>query len=155
MLCFLTWCKNETEKAADYNDAIISFVEDCTDSEEDLFNLLSENANASTLSASLDIALSACKKSQNALEQMDDFNGDSTFKDLIKNLIDTEISYLKLIEQSLAFVDLDTLTSAQKEEYSRIYEEMNFIENQNRDLAEKITREQETFANQYGFILQS
>jgi len=75
-------------------------------------------------------------------------------RDSLNELIALEIDYLKLIEQSLVFVDLESLTPDQKNDYSILSENMTSIEADSRRLTQKVIEAQEKFSEKYDFKLQ-
>jgi len=153
-LCCLTWCKSEQEKAVDYQNELIDIFEKCTKSEEKMFQLLREDAEKSDIASSLDFALSECRSSKKSLEEIDGFGEETELRDALNDLIALEIDYLKLIEQSLVFVDLESLTPDQKNDYSILSENMTTIEQDSRILTQKVIEAQEKFSAKYDFKLQ-
>ncbi|MBQ7073641.1 hypothetical protein IJM86_00940 [bacterium] len=78
----------------EYNDQLIQIIEHCTSSEKTMYQAISDNSSISLVSASVDEAIKNCKESQSEANDLDDFDGETTFRDAIRDLLNLELHYL-------------------------------------------------------------
>ena len=148
------WCDNK-KSAVEYNDQLIQIIEHCTSSEKTMYQAISDNSSISLVSASVDEAIKNCKESQSEANDLDDFDGETTFRDAIRDLLNLELHYLWLIEESLVYYDIKTMTEDQKSAYQLLSSNIEEDETKSYSLIQQVTQEQENFAQKYDFSLEN
>ncbi len=146
---------NSKEDAVEYNDHLIDIIEHCTSAEKVMYQAIADNSNIGIVSSSVDDAITSCKQSLSDLEDLKAYDGDTEFRGAIKELLDLENHYLSLIEQSLVYYDMQTMTENQKDAYQTLSNSIEEDENKSYSLIQQVTQAQADFSQKYEFPLEN
>jgi len=120
----LSWCWWENN-LIEYNDTFVTLVKECTDSTQALFDTFEEEGSTlDSISEWVQSCIDICKNSQDKASKMSDYDKDSSLKDAVVDLLETETEYLKKFWSTERFRNIDDLTDEDKVEYDSIVKDL-------------------------------
>jgi len=140
-------------KVIDYNDKLVDLTDACFSAEGTVRDAL-DAENYGVANELLDAALTTCQTSKTKAEAMDAYKNDSSLKEAVVALLDTEIEYLKTFKDYVAYRSLDELTEEQEAAYNALDAELDAIDNRIVAASDNLVTVQEAFAATHGFDLE-
>lgn len=151
----LSWCggQNSLKK---YNDSIYTYIKDCTDSTQTLFETYEKSDGSTTVESIMqmleeDIAI--CQNSETKVKELGDYDGDTSLSEPSLKLLWLEISYLQKFGSTNHYRNLDTITEDDMLQYNGIVDELNELEDALNAQFLVLQQAQEGFAAKHELIL--
>ena len=142
-----------TDAVIAYHDNLIDIASECLMAEYDVRNVYSnEEASLDDLSSAIDSTIAKCSDSSNRIKKEWDWEGDSSLKDGLVNLMDKYIKYFNKFAEILPYLGLDDPT--ENEEFAAIENEIDLLGGEIDEAIENITSVQEEFARSHWFNLE-
>ena len=99
----LSWCG--TSNVVEYNDKFVAIVKECTDANQALYqNYNSELTTLDSIEQSVHDNIIICQWAQEKASKIWNYDGDSSLKDGVVNLLAMEVDYLKKFAESTQFL---------------------------------------------------
>ena len=139
----------------EYNDSFVAIVKECTEANQTLFQTF--KANTSTLDSiadSVQANIEICGNASAKASELWDYEKDSSLKDAVIDVLDTEVEYLQKFAATNRYRNIDNLTDEDKEAYDEIESDLNATQNVLNQKFTNLQDVQEAFAAKYGLILE-
>lgn len=150
----LSWCSGSLD-VVEYNDSFVALVKECTDANQALFqNFNAEWATIDSIEQTLQNNISICQNAQAKASSMWDYDKDSSLKDGVVNLLDTEVEYLKKFSKSSRYRNIDNITDEDKLAYDEIVGDLYKSESELNSRFISLQEIQEAFAAKHGLKLE-
>ena len=148
----ITW---ENDAVINYNDTLVDLASECIISEDNIWNTYdNENSTAEDVIKAIDNTISQCSNAWNKIDDLWDWEWDSSLKDWVLNIIEKEINYYSKFKELLPYLEKEELTEEEKAEYDAIYSEIETLDKELSEANENLMTIQEKFASDYGFELE-
>ena len=148
----ITW-KNDA--VINYNDTLVDLASECIISEDNIWNTYdNENSTAEDVIKAIDNTISQCSNAWNKIDDLWDWEWDSSLKDWVLDIIEKEINYYSKFKELLPYLEKEELTEEEKAEYDAIYSEIETLDKELSEANENLMTIQEKFASDYGFELE-
>ena len=146
------WSNNIIE----YNDSFVAIVKECTEVNQALFQTFESNTStldsiADGVQANIEICSNASKKAS----ELWDYEKDSSLKDAVIDLLDTEVEYLQKFAATNHYRNIDNLTDEDKEAYDAVTSDLNATQNVLNQKFTDLQDVQEAFAAKHGLKLEN
>ena len=169
----LTWCGNkqnsdiETNNQWDiiiedvtpqydaviyYNDSLLAIAYQCGMSEEDIqedYENWLEN-----IQVAVNNTIAECQNSINQINELWDWEGDSSLKEWIIKVLELNIEYFSKFNEILPYLVEGEVSEADAEKYNTLVDEIEAIEQEMDDSNTELMKIQEAFAAKHGYELQ-
>lgn len=151
----LAWCGSSDMDVIQYNDSFVDIVKTCTDSTQELFQkFTSDNSTIDTISDSVNSSIEVCNEAKKQSVQLWNFEKDSSLKDAVVNLMDTEVEYLNKFAETSVYWNIDNITEEDKSKYEWLVTELyNIQDNLNLQFV-ALQEAQELFAARHWLVLE-
>ena len=139
-----------------YNDTIYDLVKECTDSTQTLFEKYEKSDGSETVESIMQILeedVSICQKSETAIKELGDYDGDTSLIDAATKLLWLEISYLEKFWSTNRYWNIDTITEEDGLQYNGAVNELNELEDALNAQFLVLQQVQEGFAAKHGLNL--
>ena len=113
-----------------------------------------ENSTAEDVIKAIDNTISQCSNAWNKIDDLWDWEWDSSLKDWVLDIIEKEINYYSKFKELLPYLEKEELTEEEKAEYDAIYSEIETLDKELSEANENLMTIQEKFASDYGFELE-
>ena len=124
----LSWCG--TSNVVEYNDKFVAIVKECTDANQALYqNYNSELTTLDSIEQSVHDNIIICQWAQEKATKIWNYDGDSSLKDGVVNLLAMEVDYLKKFAATKPYRNIDSLTDENREAYKWIVNDLNESQN--------------------------
>lgn len=121
----LSWCWSSLD-VVEYNDNFVALVKECTDANQTLFqNFNAEWASIDSITQALQNNIVICQNTQAEASKVWDYDGDSSLKDWVVNLLALEVDYLQKFASTSRYRNIDNLTEEDKEAYNWVVSDLN------------------------------
>lgn len=148
----ITW---ENDAVINYNDTLVDLASECIISEDNIWNTYdNENSTAEDVIKAIDNTISQCSNAWNKIDDLWDWEWDSSLKDWVLDIIEKEINYYSKFKELLPYLEKEELTEEEKAEYDAIYSEIETLDKELSEANENLMSIQEKFASDYGFELE-
>jgi hypothetical protein len=148
----ITW---ENDAVINYNDTLVDLASECIISEDNIWNTYdNENSTAEDVIKAIDNTISQCSNAWNKIDDLWDWEWDSSLKDWVLDIIEKEINYYSKFKELLPYLEKEELTEEEKTEYDAIYSEIETLDKELSEANENLMTIQEKFASDYGFELE-
>lgn len=148
----ITW---ENDAVINYNDTLVDLASECIISEDNIWNTYdNENSTAEDVIKAIDNTISQCSNAWNKIDDLWDWEWDSSLKDWVLDIIEKEINYYSKFKELLPYLEKEELTEEEKAEYDAIYSEIETLDKELSEANENLMTIQEKFASDYGFELE-
>ena len=146
------WSNNIVE----YNDSFVAIVKECTEVNQALFQTF--ESNTSTLDSIADgvqTNIEICSNASKKASELWDYEKDSSLKDAVIDLLDTEVEYLQKFAATKHYRNIDNLTDEDREAYDAVTSDLNATQNVLNQKFTDLQDIQEAFAAKYGLKLEN
>ena len=148
----ITW---ENDAVINYNDTLVDLASECIISEDNIWNTYdNENSTAEDVIKAIDNTISQCSNAWNKIDDLWDWEWDSSLKDWVLDIIEKEINYYSKFKELLPYLEKEELTEEEKAKYDAIYSEIETLDKELSEANENLMTIQEKFASDYGFELE-
>lgn len=148
----ITW---ENDAVINYNDTLVDLASECIISEDNIWNTYdNENSTAEDVIKAIDNTISQCSNAWNKIDDLWDWEWDSSLKDWVLDIIEKEINYYSKFKELLPYLEKEELTEEEKAEYDAIYSEIETLDKELSEANKNLMTIQEKFASDYGFELE-
>lgn len=165
----LAWCNNknaDTENSGDfiiedttwnydavisYNDALVEIASLCAIDEN--VALTDYENGAENIKAAIDSAISQCQSSIDQINELWDWEGDSSLKDWIIKILNLDIQYFSKFNELLPYLASDELPEDEANEYNALVEEINALDQEMETVNNDLIDIQAQFAANHGYEL--
>ena len=148
----ITW---ENDAVINYNDTLVDLASECIISEDNIWNTYdNENSTAEDVIKAIDNTISQCSNAWNKIDDLWDWEWDSSLKDWVLDIIEKEINYYSKFKELLPYLEKEELTEEEKAEDNAIYSEIETLDKELSEANENLMTIQEKFASDYGFELE-
>ena len=121
----LSWCWSSLD-VVEYNDNFVALVKECTDANQTLFQSFNaEWASIDSITQALQNNIAICQNTQSEALKAWDYDGDSSLKDWVVNLLALEVDYLQKFASTSRYRNIDNLTEEDKEAYNWVVSDLN------------------------------
>lgn len=121
----LSWCWSSLD-VVEYNDNFVVLVKECTDATQTLFQTYNANPVAlDSITQALQNNIVICQNTQAEALKVWDYDGDSSLKDWVVNLLALEVDYLQKFASTSRYRNIDNLTEEDKEAYNWVVNDLN------------------------------
>lgn len=146
---------SEEDRVMNYNDKLVSLVSECANANQVLYQQFNADwASIEDITKALQNNIIICQNSIDRTIEIWDYEGDSSLKDVVVELLNMEIDYLDKFSKTTDYRDSDNITDENKEAYNSVITELNDAENSLNQKFEEIQNVQEIFAEKYWFVLE-
>lgn len=147
-----TW---ETDAVINYNDTLVDLAFNCIMSENNIWNAYDASAEVEDMQKAIDKTISDCTNAWKDINQLGDWEWDSSLKDWVLNIIEKEIAYYTKFSELLPFIQKDELTDEESTTYDSLFSEVEALDNELAQANENLIAIQEEFAKNHWFELES
>ena len=161
----LAWCWNKNswdliiedatvnyDAVIDYNDSLVEIASQCIISEEDIPEDYENGIE--NIQVAVNNVLAQCQNSINEINKLWDWEGDSSLKDWIINILELDISYFSKFSELLPYLVSEELSEEDADKYETLVGEMNALDQEMQIANNELIWIQETFAANHGYELQ-
>lgn len=167
----LAWCWNSTntdtnnswdiiiedvtwthDAVIDYNDSLVEIASQCIMSEDDI--LTDYENGADSIQNAINNTISVCQNSINQINALWDWEGDSSLKDWIINILELDIAYFWKFSELVPYLTQNELTEEEADKYNALVEEINALDQEMEAANNDLISIQEAFAANHGYELQ-
>jgi len=146
----------ENEDVISYNDNLVGYASNCIISENGIWNVYdSEDYSVDDVKSAIEDTISICSTAKEMINNLWDWEWDSSLKDWTITIIDKEIEYVKKLGESLPYLDKENLDEEENEAYESIIAEVQALNDELLKANDDIIEIQNNFANNHGFELES
>ena len=151
----LAWCGSSNTDVIKYNDSFVEIVKTCTDSTQELFQKFSaDGSTVDTISESIENSITVCQNAKDQASELWNFEKDSSLKDAVIELMDTEVEYLNKFSETSVYWNIDNITEEDKTNYEALVTELyNIQDNLNLQFV-TLQEAQELFAAKHWLVLE-
>ena len=126
----LSWCGGQSGLKK-YNDSIYSYIKECTDSTQTLFETYEKSDGSTTVESIMQMLeedIVICQNSESKIKELGDYDGDTSLSDPSLKLLWLEIAYLQKFGSTNHYRNIDTLTDEDRLQYNGVVNELNELE---------------------------
>ena len=139
-----------------YNDSFVAIVKECTDANQALFQTFESNTSTlDSIADAVQVNIEICSNAATKASELWDYEKDSSLKDAVIDLLNTEVEYLQKFAATNHYRNRDNITDEDKEAYDAVTSDLNESQNILNQKFENLQDEQEAFAAKYGLKLES
>ena len=165
----LAWCNNkntDTENSGDliiedvtsnydavinYNDALVEIASLCAIDEN--VALADYENGAENIKTAIDNAISQCQSSIDQINELWDWEGDSSLKDWIIKILNLDIQYFSKFNELLPYLANDELPENEADKYNALVEEITALDQEMEAVNNDLIVIQAQFAANHGYEL--
>ena len=145
-----------TNSVINYNDGLVNIAQTCFESEQNVWAAYDdENASIEDVQNAISDTITVCNDSINNLNQLGDWEGDSSLKDGVVAIIEKDIQYYSKLTELLK-INPDNSEELSEEDaaaYDAIVSEINAIDDELLEANEELMGIQERFAENHWYEL--
>ncbi len=146
----------ENNAAIDYNDNLVDLASACIMSEESIWDTYSdESASVETVTLAINKTVDECSSAMDAIEELGDFEWDSSLKDWVLNIIGKDIAYYSKFNEILPYIAKEQLTEEENTTYEGLLAEIDVLDKELTEANTNLITIQEQFAKNHGYELES
>lgn len=146
----------ENSAAIDYNDNLVDLASACIMSEESIWDTYSdESASVETVTLAINKTVDECSSAMDAIEELGDFEWDSSLKDWVLNIIGKDIAYYSKFNEILPYIAKEQLTEEENTAYEGLLAEIDVLDRELTEANANLITVQEQFAKNHGYELES
>lgn len=146
----------ENNAAIDYNDSLVDLASACIMSEESIWDTYSdESASVETVTLAINKTVDECSSAMDAIEELGDFEWDSSLKDWVLNIIGKDIAYYSKFNEILPYIAKEQLTEEENTAYEGLLAEIDVLDRELTEANANLITIQEQFAKNHGYELES
>lgn len=135
-----------------YNDSLVEIASQCIMSED---AILADYENGSDgIQTAINNTISECQNSINQINALWDWEGDSSLKDWIINILELDISYFTKFSGLLPYLTSDELTEEEADKYNALVEEINALDQEMEAANKNLVEIQSQFAQNHWYQLE-
>ena len=135
-----------------YNDSLVEIASQCIMSED---AILADYENGSDgIQTAINNTISECQNSINQINALWDWEGDSSLKDWIINILELDISYFTKFSGLLPYLTSDELTEEEADKYNALVEEINALDQEMEAANYDLVEIQSQFAQNHWYQLE-
>ena len=139
----------------EYNDSFVSLVKECTDSNQEFFNVYqSNNSTIDSISESINKCIEICESAKERASEIWDFEKDSSLKDGVVDLLSAEVEYLTKFGNTRRYWNIDDLSQEDKDAYNWVVNDLYESESILNSKFISLQNKQEAFAAKHGLRLE-
>ena len=135
-----------------YNDTLVDIASQCIISENDIPTDYEDGIDS--VKAAINNTITQCQSSIDQINALGDWEGDSSLKDWIINILELDISYFTKLSELLPYLTSEELPEAEAEKYNTLVEEINAIDQEMAAANTELSNIHETFAANPDYELQ-
>lgn len=146
----------ENEAVINYNDKLVGFASDCIISENGIWNIYdTDDYSIEDVKSAINETISICSNAKKEIDNLWDWEWDSSLKDGAIVIIEKEIEYINKFNESLPYLENEeNLSEEDKEIYEWIVSEIQAINQELLDANDDIIAIQDNFAKTHWFELE-
>lgn len=146
----------ENEAVINYNDKLVGFASDCIISENGIWNIYdTDDYSIEDVKSAINETISICSNAKKEIDNLWDWEWDSSLKDGAIVIIEKEIEYINKFNESLPYLENEeNLSEEDKEIYEWIVSEIQAINQELLDANDDIVAIQDNFAKTHWFELE-
>jgi len=119
-----------SSSVVEYNDDFVALVKECTDASQELYkNYNAELVTIDSIEQSVRDTIIICQWSQEKASKMWNYDGDSSLKDGVVDLLTMEVDYLQKFLSTKPYRNIDNITDENKDAYNWVVNELNESQN--------------------------
>ena len=142
----------ENNAAIDYNDNLVDLASACIMSEESIWDTYSdESASVETVTLAINKTVDECSSAMDAIEELGDFEWDSSLKDWVLNIIGKDIAYYSKFNEILPYIAKEQLTEEENTAYEGLLAEIDVLDRELTEANANLITVQEQFAKNHGY----
>ena len=146
-----TW---ENDAVISYNDNLVDIASKCVLSEDAIWEAYDETAAIEDVQIAINNTINECSSAREKINELWDWEWDSSLRDWVLTLIDKEIAYYSKFSELLPFSEKEELTEDEKAVYEELFTEVQSLDEELRKANENLTAIQDKFANNHWFELE-
>lgn len=143
-----TW---QYDAVIDYNDSLVEIAEQCIKAQDAVLTNYNETENIDT---AIDNTISQCQDSINQINELWDWEWDSSLKDWIIKILELDITYFTKFKELLPYLTIDELPEAEAQQYSGLVEEINALDLEMQAANNDLIEIQSQFAENHWYQLE-
>lgn len=143
-----TW---QYDAVIDYNDSLVEIAEQCIIAQDAILTNYNESENIDT---AIDNTISQCQDSINQINELWDWEWDSSLKDWIIKILELDITYFTKFKELLPYLTTDELPEAEAQQYSGLVEEINALDLEMQAANNDLIEIQSQFAENHWYQLE-
>lgn len=135
-----------------YNDSLVEIASQCIISENDIptdYQNWTDNVQAA-----INNVLTQCQSSIDQINELGDWEWDSSLKDWIVKILELDIQYFSKFSELLPYLTNDEVSEEDASKYETLVEEINALDQEMETANNELIEIQETFATNHGYELQ-
>ena len=146
----------ENEAVINYNDKLVGFASNCIISENGIWNVYdTDDYSIEDVKSAINETISICSNAKEQINNLWDWEWDSSLKDGAIVIIEKEIEYINKLNESLPYLENEeNLSEEDKEIYEWIVSEIQAINQELLDANDDIIAIQDNFAKAHWFELE-
>ena len=138
-----------------YNDSIVNLATKCVEAEDNIRTIYeNENAEIEDVKASINDTIKECKDRLQELNNLWDWEWDSSLKDWTATFLEKEIEYYQRFNELLPYLYKQELTESEKATYDTLSEQLGKIDEDLSKASDNLEALQTQFAEKYNFDLE-
>ena len=135
-----------------YNDSLVEIASQCIMSEDAI--LADYESGSDGIQTAINNTISECQNSINQINALWDWEGDSSLKDWIINILELDISYFTKFSGLLPYLTSDELTDEEADKYNTLVEEINALDQEMEAANYDLVEIQSQFAQNHWYQLE-
>lgn len=135
----------------DYNDSLLEIAFQCIAAEN---NIPTSTETLENVKAAIDETVIQCQNSIDQINDLGDWEGDSSLKDWTIKVLELEIARISKFGELLPYLSSEELPEADAEKYNTLVEEISALDQEAEAANNELISIQETFAANHGYELQ-
>lgn len=140
------------EAVINYNDSLVDIASQCIISENDIPTDYENGVD--NIQVAINNTLAECQNSINQINELWDWDWDSSLKDWIIRILELDIQYFSKFSELLPYLVSDEVSESDAEKYNTLVDEINALDQEMETANNELIQIQETFAANHGYELQ-
>ena len=146
---------SQNDAVINYNDNLVDLASQCLASEDTIWTTYDDaNSTTNDIMNAINNTVSECNKASNEINTLWDWEGDSSLKDWVLDILEKEVNYYSKFSELLPYLEKSDLTDEEKADYDVIYAEIEALDKELSDANDNLLRVQEQFAKNHWFELE-
>lgn len=146
----------EDNPVIEYNDNLVDLAYSCISSEDNIWNRFDdEEASTESIQEAIDDTISKCTSVIEDIDNLWDWEWDSSLKDAAIVTIEKDIAYFDKLSELLPYTEKEDLTDEENATYEALFDEIETLDSELLLANENLAAVQEEFAKNHWFELES
>lgn len=149
----LSWCGSSLD-VVEYNDSLVEIVKECLSANQSLYQTFNSDwITVDSISESIQDNITICQASKEKAEKLWNYDGDSSLKDWVVNLLSADVDYLQKFATTEPYRNRN-VSEEDKAVYNSIVTELSQYQTALNQQLTSLQDTQEGFAAKHGLKLQ-